>query len=217
MDQIYALRGQILSGSSKLASMDARNATSTFFSRMKVDSERLWQNATLRSDIYGFQTQSGTKWLPGLKEVEIDAFEKDLGFRFPRIYRDFLARMNGTDKQTINIFGESGNAYTYSVGYYSYPRDLVRVKELIAWVYDAFRVAEEDVRVQAIPHILPVVSHRFLIVDNCPSNPILSMHGDDVIVYARDLPTFLVNDILRDHAIDEDIPATLEVPFWLRY
>jgi hypothetical protein len=195
--------------------MTAQNENRAFYPGLKNESERLWQDIALRPDIYGFQIQRGTKWLPGLNEPEIDAFEKDLGFPFPQICRDFLAHMNGTDKETINLFGESGHPYTYSVGYYSYPRDLVRVKDRIAWIYAAFNITEADVRAQAIPHILPVVSHRFLVVDNCASNPVLSMYGDDVIIYARDLPTFLVNDILHAHAFDEDIPGTLAVSYWL--
>jgi hypothetical protein len=187
-----------------------------FFTRLKHESEQHWQSVSIDSIRYGFQFQPGTRWLPPLSDREIRQFETELGFAFPRIYRDFLRCMNGTDLPTINVYGSSGTPTAYGVGYYAFPRDLTLVKETIQWIYDAFEIDEAYVRVHRIPHIVPVVSHRFLVTDPCPGHPVLSMHGTDVIVYARDLPTFLVNDIPHHHAFDSGVSGNqFAVPFWL--
>jgi len=53
-----------------------------------------------------------------------------------------------------------------------------------------------------------------LVADRCEGRPVLSRHGTDVIRYARDLATFLVNDILHRHAHDS-AAESMTVMFWL--
>lgn len=164
--------------------------------------------------IYGFQIQKGTKWNPPLNDGQIKKYEKELGFGFSEIYRIFLRHMNGTDKPALNVYGRSGAPHAYAPAYYSYPRDLETVKEMIQWICESFKIEVADIDGNKIPFILPIVSHRFLIVDKAGKNPVLSMHGDDVIPYASSLRTFLVNDIFRMHALEENMPY-ISVDFWL--
>ncbi|HEY0458647.1 MAG TPA: SMI1/KNR4 family protein [Pyrinomonadaceae bacterium] len=176
-------------------------------------SEKLWESIEIKRGIYGFQTQKGTKWLDGLSEVEIKEFESEVGFQFPEIYKFYLRNMNGTDKPAKNIYGNE-ETVGFSPNFFSYPRDLKIIRDRINWIYDEFLVDEEVVKRQRIPHIIPIVSHRFLVADNCAENPVLSMFGKDVIVYAPNLQFFLVAEIFRDGAI---IPTNLnyEIKFWL--
>jgi hypothetical protein len=89
------------------------------------------------------------------------------------------------------------------------------VNDRIQWIYEACHVTPAMVEEQEIPHVLPMVSHRFLVVDGCESNPVLSMYGDDIIPYSRDLMQFLVDDIFRAGVQDSQLPPDLRVKFWL--
>ena len=185
-----------------------------FFIWLKNESERSWKKAKINPGIYGFQIQKRTKWNPPLSEVQITEYENELGFKFPGIYRTFLRHMNGTDKPAVNVYGKSGEPYAYAPEYYSYPRDLKVVKEMIEWICESFKIEVADIDGKRIPFILPIVSHRFLIVDEAGSNPVLSMHGDDVIPYASSLKNFLIDDIFRSHMQEENLPY-ISVDFWL--
>jgi hypothetical protein len=185
-----------------------------FFIWFKATSEHYWTQAPINSNIYGFQIQAGTRWLPGLTESEIAGFEAELGFSFPSIYKLLLKHMNGTDKMAVNVYGESGQPYGYAPAYYSYPRDLDGIKQYIDWIYEEFKVTPEIVDQQDIPHIIPITGHRFLIVDRCETHPILSMYRRDTIIYAPSLQAFLVNDIFKNHSFEApDVP--IDVRFWL--
>jgi hypothetical protein len=185
-----------------------------FFIWLKSESERYWKKAKIHPMIYGFQIQKRTKWNPPLNVAQIQEYENELGFGFPEIYRTFLKHMNGTDKPAVNVYGKSGVPYEYAPAYYSFPRDLKNVKGMIEWICESFKIEASDIDGERIPFILPIVSHRFLIADSAGKNPMLSMHGDDVIAYASSLETFLVNDIFRNHMREENLPY-ISVDFWL--
>ena len=186
-----------------------------FFAWLKKASETRWATVEINRSVYGFQVQPGTEWLPGISDSEIAAYEAALGFSFPAILRTFLRNMNGTSKEAINVYGDNGEPWPYVPGYYSFPRDLDVVKVRIRWIYDSFGVDGQYVECEQISHVVPVVGHRFLVADRCAQNPVLSMFGDDVIVYARDLRVFLINDIFADHVRDAEGAGGVKVKFWV--
>ena len=184
-----------------------------FFSWLKELSEKVWESVELKCGVFGFQTQKETKWLEGLLEEEIAEYEIELGFAFPELYKFYLKNMNGTDKPAINNYGDSETSI-YAADYYSFPRDLEIVKDKIKWVYKEFLVDEEEVKREKVPHIIPIVGHRFLIADNCAENPVLSIYGRDAIVYAPNLQKFLIADIFENNsAVATDI--NYEIKLWL--
>ncbi len=200
-----------------------------FFIWLNKNSEAYWKITDINRSIYGFQIQQGTKWLKGLKASEISEYERIMGFKFPEVFKLFLKHMNGTDKPTINIYAESGEPYRYSVGFLSYPRDLEVVKAQIAWILESFQITPEAVEQQDIPHIIPIIGHRFLVMDRCEITAVLSMYEDDVILYAPSLPRFLVSEIFHEgnpeKFFDEnkyikmllkgDISPKFKIKFWL--
>lgn len=194
--------------------MNVPNETKHFFHWLKSKSENHWKEIDINPIIYGFQIRQNTKWLPGLSENEIADYEKELGFEFPETYKEFLRYMNGTDKLRVNVYGESGVAYQYAPGYYSFPRDLEAVIEQITWVYDSCEITKEKIEERQIPHIIPIVGHRCLIADRCDSHPVLSMYGSDIILYSSNLQRFLVDDIFRNHTRDNS-SYDAKVKFWL--
>jgi hypothetical protein len=185
-----------------------------FFIWLKKESERFWEKDRIDHAVYGFQIQKGTKWNPPLNETQVAEYESELGFRFPEMYRTFLQHMNGTDKLALNVYGECGEPYRYAPEYYSYPRDLRLVKEMVEWICESFKIEVADIDGDKIPFLLPIVSHRILIVDKADKNPVLSMYGDDVIPIAYSLKTFLVNDIFRGHMQENNLPC-VSLEFWL--
>jgi hypothetical protein len=186
---------------------------SDFFLWLKETSEAFWSDIEINKGVFGFQTQKETKWLKGLSEAEIQAYEATLGWAFPEVYKNYLRNMNGTDKPAINVYGNSEKV-AYAAGYYSFPRDLAIVGDKIKWIYEEFSVDEETVRRENIPHIIPIVSHRFLIADNCAENPVLSMQGRDSILYAPSLESFLAADIFQNHS---NVPtdSDFQIKLWL--
>lgn len=184
-----------------------------FFVWLKKTSEIVWENVEIKRGIYGFQTQRQTKWLNGLPEDEIIKFENELGFEFPDTYKFYLRNMNGTDKPAKNIYGDE-ESVSFAPNFYSYPRDLAAIKDRIKWIYEEFLIDEEDVKREKIPHIIPIVGHRFLIADNCSENPVLSMHGSDAIPYAPNLQSFLIADIFRESS-SVTFELNYEIKFWL--
>ncbi|MEO6656457.1 MAG: SMI1/KNR4 family protein, partial [Pyrinomonadaceae bacterium] len=178
-----------------LENMQPPNNPDEFFPWLKKASEEYWETIEINQGIFGFQIQKGTKWLPGLSDEEVVKYEKEMGVSFPEIYKLYLKYMNGTDEPAINVYGECGEPYRYASGYYSYPRDWDSVKEKIKWIYDDFGVTPEFIEETKIPPIMPIVSHRFIVLDRCAKNPVLSMYGRDSIFYAPSLESFLANDI----------------------
>ncbi len=187
----------------------------SFFVWLKRASEAFWETVKLDGRIYGFQIQQGTKWNPGLTTQEIVEYEHNIGFKFPEVFKQYLRVMNGTDKKTINIYGNSGEPHAFGTGFYSYPRDMEEIKSMIAWIYEENDVSEPEVVAERIPHIMPIVSHRFLVIDNCDSNPILSMYGNDIILYATSLQHFLTSDVFNSHGVAVEHDDEVRVDFWL--
>jgi hypothetical protein len=196
--------------------LDPPDKPDEFFPWLKKASEEYWESVEINRGIYGFQVQKGTKWLRGLSDEEIAKYEKEMGLSFPEIYKLYLRHMNGTDKPTINVYGECGEPYRYASGYYSYPRDLDDMKDTIKWIYDDFGATPEFVEANKIPRIMPIVSHRFLVMDRCAENPVLSMFGRDTIFYAPSLESFMVNDIFKGgRMVIVANDSAVEVNFWL--
>lgn len=196
---------------------DKYNDLKRFYIDFKNESEKLWESIDIDDRVTGLQLQRGTKWLSGLSGKEINEFEAEMGFVFPEVYKEFLKIMNGTDKDAINVYSNIGESYTYGTEYYSYPRDIGLVKEMVNWIYDSFHVTKKQIEENQIPHILPIMSHRFLIMDRCETNPVLSMYGNDVILYASSLPAFLVNDVFNHHLSEPNMRYDVNVKFWFDF
>jgi hypothetical protein len=189
-----------------------------FFKDLKEKSEQLWSVTDIERDIYGFQIQKGTKWNKGLNKKQLQAFQHEMGFEFPESLRNFYKTMNGTDMLGINVYGDEGYEYAYSPVFYSYPRDVKKITELINWIYQANKTSEEKLIKQGISRIMPVYSHRFILIDT-PGNPVLSMYGDDIIYWANNLSELLLIEIFGDNNYQaefrNDQKIIPKIKFWL--
>jgi hypothetical protein len=178
---------------------------SDFLTELKNATERMWSRQATNPSIYGFQFQHGTRWMPGLPDQKITAYEDIISTKFPLDFRTFLRAMNGTDLTTLNVFGSSGVAPLQSVGVYSYPRDVEVVKQLIEIVREnrdeiALDLASQGFHLPAEASLVPICGHCYVVCTRkLNTSPILSIVVDDVdaIVYANSLREYLRKDFME--------------------
>ena len=192
--------------------------SSLFFEKIKMISEQYWATSRLNDNLYGFQIQENTKWRTGLNNTELLDFEKDMGFSFPQSLINFYKVMNGLNKPGINIYGNSGVKPSFHPVFYSYPEDINLIKESVKWIYDDNSISENELINLGISRIFPIYQHRFMLID-IPGNPILSMHGNDIIYWADDLSKLLANELFGNiynaHDFENLKQPRAVVKFWL--
>ena len=171
-----------------------------FLINFKKKTELYWGNITLNPIIYGFQFQTGTQWYPGLTEEQVSMIESEFDVLLPHDYKLFLKQMNGTDKETLNVYGSSGEEHQESVGFYSFPRDTElmwdRINDLENDRVEVFKeLTSQGVEIPNDSKFLPVYVHRFLV---CTGNPnesmVCSIQGTDAIVYGDNFEQYLLNE-----------------------
>jgi len=192
-----------------------------FLAWFKAATEDKWHRTSIERAIFGFQFLPGTRWNPGLPEEAIREYQEVLAVRFPNDFIAFLRSMNGTDKETLNIYGSSGEPHRRSVGVYSYPRDLEIVRNLI----EDIRANLDGISKMLAGHrydlprgagVVPIFSHRFVVCGPDPeSSVVLSIVTNDVdaIVYARSLEDYLVREFLKP---EDDITSAKRAASILR-
>ena len=160
------------------------------FELIKQESEKLWKNHWDKPLHWSSYIQEGTKWNKGLTEEELLAFQNAMGFEFPRSLKNYYRTMNGLDKPGIryDYYEDENKPYFFPV-FYSFPNDIVLIKEKIGYVMEDCNITKSD----NVPRIFPSHSHRFLIVDK--QGPILSMVGLDIIYWAESLAKSIAYDI----------------------
>ena len=156
------------------------------FVNIKEITENYWNSKSINKKVYGFQIQKGTKWNNGLSEQEIIEFQNIMGFEFPEILKDYYTVMNGVDKEQINVYGDSGEQYSYSKMLYGFPKDIQIMNDLIQWIYDENEINEAEMVNKNISRIFPIYAHRFMLIDT-NEHSILSMYGNDIILFANNI------------------------------
>ncbi|MFG0314738.1 MAG: hypothetical protein ACF8LL_11235, partial [Phycisphaerales bacterium] len=177
-----------------------------FLHSLKAKTESRWAERELEA-VYAFQIQQGTRWKPGLTPEQIRDYEQDVGFEFTPELRLFLSVLNGFDRPGLNVYAFSGIPPIERVICYSYPRDLELVREMIArveMVQDEILpdLQEATSRIWTRPvRFMPIYAHRFVV---CPPNPgvVCSIMDDDAIVFADDLKSYLIDELLDGGSLD---------------
>jgi hypothetical protein len=181
------------------------------FNKIKELTENYWNNIQLDKNIFGFQIQPQTKWKNGLSKNEIMEFENIMGFKFPEILFDYYTVMNGVDKNQKNLYGGKCDP-KYSKELYSFPDDVNKIKNLIQWIYEENKINKNDMESTNISKIFPIYAHRFILIDH-PQNPILSMYGDDIIVFANNIIHLFYIDLLKNNNIR--LNENIKITYWL--
>ncbi|HEY3930086.1 MAG TPA: hypothetical protein VGL89_17070 [Candidatus Koribacter sp.] len=118
--------------------------------------------------------------------------------------KTLLREMNGTDRETINIYGSSGTPSRTRVGVYAYPQDLAHVQERIAKV-EAHRaavvvdLARQGFNLGTNAKLFPFYGHRYVVCARDVECCVLSIQIQDVdaIVFARSLAQYLEREFLN--------------------
>jgi len=170
----------------------------------KARTERMWCNSRILSNVWGYQIVAGTQWNAGMTEAQVERFERQLGFPFPLDYRDMLRSINGFDRDCIDVRGGPQLPPRYSRQCYKYPDDLPKVAWLLEDTVEC-RQAIDDVlggegfSPDDVLGFIPIYAHRALVVfGNRKLSPVLSMVGNDVIIYGRDLADYVSHEFIRD-------------------
>ncbi len=193
------------------------NGSIEYFEKIKILSEKYWQETNINENLSGFQVQKESKWKDGLSENQLVDFQVKLNIEFPNELKNFYRTMNGLDKKGINVFGK--NCFTPSLQpiYYSFPEDLELIKDKIEYVYKSNGLSNEVVETERIPKIFPITGHRFLIIDE--NTQILSMFSDDIVFWSESISKLVANEIfdniLNVTEFESNPNLAKQVKFWL--
>ena len=157
---------------------------------LKNTTENNWLESELYDGVSGYQIQPGTKWNIGLSNIEIKELEEKFGFQFPIDYKAMLTVINGFDRPCVEVYEDEEY---FEKTCYSYPEDF----ESLAEVFKDLKQYRQRVElaldnagfnIDDIVGFVPLYSHRVLVVFHDKSlTPIVSILGDDVIVYDKSL------------------------------
>ena len=210
-----------------------------FLKHVRQETERIWADPYL-----GLGWQPGSHWRGGMTDIEVRQAEVRFGFAFPPDYRLFLQTLHTTDPECVRYVGgeiseRAGRPVRDWLG------DRAPFDEALAWPLEGLlwsieadscwfsgwgaRPTTRDGRAARIrglanesPPLIPVMGHRYLVGHPLESgNPVLSIYGGDVIVYARSFGAWLVEELasMVDPSMRKLAPANAAVdlrsiPFW---
>jgi hypothetical protein len=231
-----------------------------FLSWFRSRTEAYWQIAPLDPEpeegMMAWSGWHGTKWLPPLADEEVQRIEAQFEICFPPDYRLFYRMLHATDRPRVKL--EPPSEYSSGLFYdWQHAPSLVQgaYKHILgtlafsvvhsphAWngAWGEFPNTQEEARgrlqphIRAAPRLIPLYLHRFLLAEPCEAgNPVLSIWGADMIIYAPDLRTYLLREFgrsalcftrHRQQKLGEEIQRRIEqgreqykaIPFWGEY
>jgi hypothetical protein len=110
--------------------------------------------------------------------------------------------MNGTNLETINIYGSSGEPQRQSVGVYSYPKDGEVIKQRLNDISEdregvAHDLAEGGFNLPPEAKLVPIYAHRYVVcTQDLDSSVVVSIVSGDAIVYGNTLEEYLKKEFL---------------------
>lgn len=167
----------------------------------KTKSEKLFENVEVDyKSTWGFQEQKNTKWNEGLTIAEIKRLEEYFGFGLPNDYIEMLKILNGFDAPHIAVNPDKIEENEFQRRCYKYPEDLEITKWLIEEANDYIEYAKKALNINGfnnyeIEGFIPLYGHRALVILNDKTkSPVLSIWGNDVIIYGNTLFEYWCNE-----------------------
>ena len=194
-----------------------------------------------RAGVGGCHWQRGTRWTGPLSDGEIEQVEQRYGIHFRPDHRLFLQVLHATEPRRFGaaFIDESRMRAIERPGFYHWLRDDAEIRAAFDWLTDGLafdvehnqlwrdswgaRPSTEAARrdrlgelVASAPRLLPIIGHRYVLADD--PTLVLSVYQSDIIVYGRDLRSFLLHE-LHDLLGIADDPEWMNadprrVPFW---
>lgn len=209
-----------------------------FLDRIREATERIWVDPYL-----GLGWQPGTHWRGGMTDAEVAQAEAQYGVRFPPDYRLFLQTLHTTDPERVQYVDRTIHAH---IGrpFHDWQGGRTPIDDAMAWPLDGLlwsieadddwsrswgdRPATAEARAAKVrelaapsPPLVPLMGHRYLVGEPLVAgNPVLSVYGSDVIVYAPTFGAWLVAELAQmvDPSMRElapDVAAVVPaIPFW---
>jgi hypothetical protein len=195
-----------------------------FLEWLRTVTETRWETHIPRdfqaAGVGGLDWARGTKWRGGMTDAQVDDAQRRYRLVFPPDYRRFLTTLHTTDPEMVGAFYE-GSTLVAKTGrsVHDWSGDPDPINKALAapvdgllWSIEAEdswhprwgpRPDTERGRVEVIralaanaPPLIPVMGHRYLVgAPIVEGNPVLSMYGADVIVYADNLESYLASEL----------------------
>lgn len=207
---------------------------------LRVETERVW--ATYRSKILdttegsrriGADWQTGTRWVGGLSDGQINGIERRWGCRFPPDYRLFLRTLHATDRPMKGIGYAEGNtvAAIERPGFYNWLTEQGAIRNAVEGEFEGLagdvehylwfpswgkrpESTEERWHIlrkifDAAPRLIPIFGHRFLLSDeSAAGSAVFSMHHSDIVVHAATLREYLLAEFCEILGIETAGPSS---------
>ena len=209
-----------------------------------------------KNECGGLTYRTGTKWNKGLCDEEIDRLETRFQVKFPSDYRQFLCALNSPDRGCIAYGWNENPPYDLiqledEPSFFDWTSNIEEVQSALDWPlkgalesleknnlwpevwgnqpeYNEEKMKKLGEISKSAPPLVPITGHRYLLADTLSEgNPVLSVWGSDIIIYAPDLRSFLIAEFssmlgihmehreLHRHLFDGfDSSRVREVPFW---
>lgn len=215
-----------------------------FLDWLRSVTETRWETHVPRdfqaARVGGLDWAPGTKWRGGMTETQVEEAQHRFGLVFPPDYRRFLTALHTTDPEMVGAFYQ-GNTLVAKTGrsLHDWLGDADPINKALAWPVDGLlwsieaddswhpnwgrRPDSENGRVEVIralaasgPPLVPVFGHQYLVGEPLvEGNPVLSMYGADVIVYADDLESYLASVLAGQPARVSESSLSLDsLGFW---
>lgn len=164
------------------------------FEELKKKTESLWSHSNTNPDIYGFQIQKGTRWLPPHTMEELKQIEGKIKFDLPTDIQSLILLTKELDTPQINLnTNDEKNKYKQewklNIEYLNskWCEELEILK----------RSGEYDFLKQEVTEfeILPLYAHRYFVIEE-DNYKIYSIVGEDIVVYALDIIEYLNKEFL---------------------
>ncbi|MGI4871953.1 MAG: metallophosphoesterase [Janthinobacterium lividum] len=182
----------------------------------KEQTEEFWRQNPRTETYYDTHEEwpAGIRWT-GLSEAEIDRVEVTYGIRFTPDHREFLRILHTLDQPYTYVeeaTAEQAEERRQGNICYNWLTDEADIRWRLAQPYqdlhrdwlpvwgpepatEAERAAGFARQFGKAPLLLPLRSHRYLVSEpQQPGNPVLSMHGFDIIIYGWNLRSYLLSE-----------------------
>ena len=164
-----------------------------------------WVGIDINQNKFGWQMQCGTGWLPGYSINKINEIEEAISWRLPQDVKCLMSTTSGLSKPQINIKPSSNELQQFE---YRWRLNLEYMTKKETWYLnfnnkDVYSTIKKEEIVKNFDEnnyfFLPVYSHRCIACDknDLDSSIVLSIYGDDIVVYGINLKDYLEKEFMR--------------------
>lgn len=192
---------------------------------IKERTESFWSKnpETSEDDFVCEEWAYEAKWV-GLTEQEIDEIEIKYGIKFTKFHREFLKILHTIDrKRKYEGWDEEGNSFIRETPFfYNWLEDEIEINNYLNWPKEFLlddvlsdhiwlkswgekpnsKEEKESIFknwIKKAPKLVPISGHRFVISEpNNTDNPVLSIWGEDTIIYGGNMRHYLINELREE-------------------